>query len=78
MRTESPTGLYWSVRGSVLCVDHAREVDDARWTVEAWEPLPRSSQGFAGSRYQCQRCSPDGTALAHSGRTRQPPAFGAN
>lgn len=71
MRPESSTGLYWSIRGSVLCLEHVNEIDDHRWGVEEWEPLPESSQGFR--HYQCQRCSPDGTALAPSTRTRYAP-----
>jgi len=62
MRPESATGLYWSIRGAVLCTEHAKDIDDDRWTVESWEPLPESSQGLR--QYQCQRCSRDGTALA--------------
>lgn len=64
MRRESSTGLYWSIRGAILCVDHSKEIDEHRWIVEEWQPVPESSQGFR--HYQCQRCSPDGTALAPS------------
>jgi hypothetical protein len=63
MRPESSTGLYWSIRGSVLCAQHAGEIDDERWIADAWEPLPPSSQGGRGAHYQCRRCSPDGTTL---------------
>lgn len=73
MRPDSSTGLYWSIRGTVLCVQHAKDVDDNRWSGEGWEALPNSSQGFHGTSYQCQRCSPDGTALADaSGRPPSP------
>lgn len=73
MRRDSSTGLYWSIRGTVLCKQHADGLDDARWKVEGWEPLPDSSQGFHGSRYKCQRCSADGTALAYAnGRAPSP------
>jgi hypothetical protein len=64
MRPESPTGLFWSIRGSVLCRRHAQDIEDVRWAAENWEPLPESSQG--SQHYQCQRCSPDGMALADS------------
>jgi hypothetical protein len=61
MRPESPSGLYWSIRGKVLCAEHTSEIDDDRWAAENWEPLPESSRF---RQYQCQRCSADGTALA--------------
>ena len=64
MRPESASGLYWSIRGTVLCGRHAKDVEDARWAAEEWQPLPESSQGL--QHYQCQRCSPDGIALADS------------
>lgn len=73
MRPESLTGLYWSIRGTVLCQQHAPEAAEDRWTAESWCPLPESSQGFHGDRYQCQLCSPDGTAVAHAnGRLPSP------
>jgi hypothetical protein len=46
--------------GMVLCTQHVREVADDAWMSDGWAPLPETSSG----RYQCQRCSPDGTALA--------------
>jgi hypothetical protein len=64
MPPESPTGLYWSLRGAVLCAEHAAQVDTPTWLAERWEPLPETSQGLHGARYQCQRCSPTGTAVA--------------
>lgn len=63
MPPRSPTGLFWSLRGAVLCARHATEVDREAWLEERWEPLPPTSQGFHGAQYQCQKCSPDGTAL---------------
>jgi hypothetical protein len=68
MRPESASGLYWSIRGKVLCAEHASEINDDRWAAENWEPLPESSRS---RQYQCQRCSPDGTALADT-TTRRP------
>jgi hypothetical protein len=65
-RPESPTGLYWSIRGTVLCEQHAEGIGDDRWVMDGWEPLPESSQKFR--QYQCQRCSADGTALADTTR----------
>ena len=56
--------LVLSIRGTVLCGRHANDSEDDRWTAEEWQPVPESSEGF--QHYQCQRCSPDGTALADS------------
>ena len=64
MRPEFHTGLYLSIRGTVLCGRHAKDIEDARWVTEEWQPLPEPSQGLL--QYQCQRCSPDGIALADS------------
>jgi hypothetical protein len=65
MLPESSMGLYWSIRGTVLCARHTNELDEARRAAESWTPLPKSSQGLHGTWYQCQRCSAEGTALAH-------------
>ena len=65
MRPFSPTGLYWSNRGNVLCPEHAFQVLDEDWDNERWQPLPESSQGSHGMRYQCKQCSPNGTAVIH-------------
>jgi hypothetical protein len=62
----SSTGLFWSLRGAVLCTEHAAQVDRQAWLMERWEALPETSQGFHGARYQCQKCSPYGTALVHA------------
>jgi hypothetical protein len=43
------------------CAPHFRNI---RWAAEDWQPLPESAQGL--QHYRCQRCSPDGTALADS------------
>ena len=67
---DSPTGLFWSLRGAVLCIEHAAQLDGRAWLTERWEPLPETSQGFHGARYQCQKCSPDGTALVHGSDRR--------
>src|SRR5688572_20273923 len=48
----SETGLYWSIRGKVVCLEHAGQIDVVRWTDERWVPLPGSSQGFHRRRYQ--------------------------
>jgi hypothetical protein len=45
----SVTGLYWSIRGEVACDDHAPAIDDPRWRVEGWTPVPVSSGRFHGS-----------------------------
>ena len=65
VRADSATGLYWSNCGDVLCLEHARGIGAARWQEEAWEPLPAAAQHQTkGWRYQCQRCAPDGRAVA--------------
>ena len=65
----SATGLYWSIRGEVACDEHAPLVDDPRWTVEGWHPLPVSSGQMQGSRYQCQFCAIDGRPIFRNGTT---------
>ena len=75
MRPESASGLYWSIRGTVLCAQHAKDIEDDRWAAEDWQPVPESSQGL--QQYQCQRCSPDGTALADN-RARSRHSSGNN
>src|SRR5687768_1812406 len=35
---ESPTGLYWSMRGEIACQPHAPDPSDPRWDIEGWEP----------------------------------------
>ena len=42
MRPESHTGLHWSIRGTVLCGRHAKDIEDARWVTEEWLPLPEN------------------------------------
>jgi hypothetical protein len=66
----SVTGLYWSIRGEVACDDHAPAVDDPRWSIEGWCPVPVSSGHVQGSRYQCQHCAVDGRAIIHNGRAQ--------
>ena len=68
MMPTSPTGLYWSVRGQVACLEHAARLTEAEWLAEGWQPLPVSSQGHRGPRYQCQFCSPQQAAVVHSTR----------
>ena len=65
MRPLSPTGLYWSFRGEVACVDHAPSVHDPRWNLEGWAPVTARSGTEQGTRfeYQCQHCAPDGRAI---------------
>ena len=69
MHPPSVTGLYWSIRGEVACDEHAPAVDDPRWTVEGWCPVPVSSVQRHGIHYQCQHCSFDGRAIVHNGAT---------
>ena len=56
---ETPTGLYWSIRGEVACMNHVP--DGNRWTAEGWKPVPESQRGT----FHCQHCAPEHTALAH-------------
>jgi len=65
MLPPSSTGLYWSVRGQVACLEHVSKIHETQWIGDGWQPLPRLSQGHHGLRYQCQYCSPDHTAIVH-------------
>ena len=56
---DTPTGLYWSIRGEVACINHTPDGD--RWTDEGWKPVPVNYAEI----FQCQHCAPDHTALAH-------------
>jgi hypothetical protein len=62
MPPDSPTGLYWSIRGEVACRLHAPDEDNPRWAAEGWEAIPPSSGRM---RYQCQHCAADGRAIGH-------------
>ena len=66
---QSVSGLYWSIRGQVACDQHTPAVDDPRWTIEGWTPVPLSSGHIHGSRYQCQFCAIDGRAIVRNGET---------
>ena len=63
MRPESPTGLYWSIRGEIGCSDDAPEASDPRWTDERWKPcipaLPSRHPTYA-----CKHCN-GGTPIVH-------------
>jgi hypothetical protein len=63
----SVTGLYWSIRGEVACDEHSPTVDDPRWTIGGWNPVPVSSGHVHGSRYQF--CAADGRAIIRNGQT---------
>jgi len=60
MLLESPTGLYWSIRGEVACVNHVPP-GAAQRTADGWQPIPFAYDGT----FQCQNCSADHTVLAH-------------
>ena len=64
---ETPTGLYWSIRGEVACIKHAPDGD--RWTTEGWKPIPMTYRGT----FQCQHCAPDHTAVTHPRPHRRKP-----
>ena len=55
---DSATGLYWSIRGTIRCAQHAREIESAQWESEGWAPIPESEEPRQ-RHYQCQRCTPD-------------------
>jgi hypothetical protein len=74
----SATGLYWSIRGEVACNDHAPTVDDPRWTVEGWNPIPVSAGHTHARRYQCQFCAVDGRAIVRNVQTHSRPAISAH
>jgi hypothetical protein len=63
MRPQSPTGLFWSIRGEVACDQHAPAEDDPRWVDDGWDSMPTSSARLQTSRYQCQHCADDGRAV---------------
>ena len=55
--------LYWSARGQVACEAHAPQEQSARWVAERWAAVPGAALGRRRVTYQCQYCSPLGTAL---------------
>jgi hypothetical protein len=55
---ETPTCLYWSIRGEVACMNHVP--DGERRTAEGWKAIPETHSGD----FQCQHCAPDHVALA--------------
>jgi hypothetical protein len=57
---DAPTGLYWSRRGEVACVDHV-PTDAAQQEANGWQPIP----SFYRRTLQCQFCAPDRAAIAH-------------
>jgi hypothetical protein len=67
MHPLSATGLYWSVRGEVACDEHAPPIEDYRWMLEGWDPVPVSSGHIKGTRYQCQHCAADGRVVVRNG-----------
>jgi hypothetical protein len=59
----SPTALYWNTRGNVRCEIHVQEIEQTRWGIEGWAPIPKHEDPHR-RRYQCQKCSPDGNPIA--------------
>ena len=57
-----PIPLFWSILGEVACAEHVPPVDDPRWTIEGWKPIPITS-GQGGTRYQCQHCASDNRSI---------------
>ena len=62
-----PTGLFWSHRGEIACMDHAPDATSERWRHERWAPLPRDA-GRGRIVYRCQHCSDDGSPIDRSRR----------
>jgi hypothetical protein len=60
---QSPTGLYWNMRGSIRCEPHALEIGQTRWDAEGWVPIPEHEEPQR-RHYQCQKCSSDGNAIS--------------
>lgn len=69
MRPESPTGLYWSIRGDIACCDHAPAAADPRWTAEKWKPLSLAVPA-KHLRYRCKLCH--GRVIDRAPRHDQP------
>ena len=65
----SVSGLYWSIRGEVACDEHAPAVDDPRWTIEGWNPVPISAGTCTALIIRCQFCGVDGRAIVHNSHT---------
>jgi hypothetical protein len=57
----SLTGLFWSIRGNVVCAAHVDAVGDHLWVADGWAPVPASSLEFHGIRYQCDACDHGGS-----------------
>lgn len=62
-----PTGLFWSHRGEIACMDHAPDATSERWRHERWAPMPRDA-GRGRILYRCQHCSGDGSPIDRSRR----------
>ena len=62
------TGLFWSRRGEIACMDHAPDATSDRWRQDRWAPIPAgAAHGRIG--YRCQHCPGDGSPLDRSRRT---------
>lgn len=55
---QSPIGLYWNMRGSIRCEQHALEIGKVGWV-----PIPEHEEPQR-QHYQCQRCSSDENAIS--------------
>ena len=70
----SVTGLYWSNQGEVACDEHTPAVDDPRWTLEGWNPVPVSSVTCTALIIRCQSCAVDGRAIIRIGHRHSAPS----
>ena len=61
------TGLFWSHRGEIACMDHAPDATSDRWRQDRWAPIPTGAiRGRIA--YQCQHCPGDGSPIDRSHR----------
>ena len=57
-RPASSTGFFWSSTEELgLCLAHARQMSDAQWRNEQWEPFSLRSVGYHGGAIYCHICS---------------------
>ena len=67
-RNADATGLFWSHRGEIACMDHAPDATSERWRQDRWAPI--STAAIRGRiAYQCQHCPGDGSPIDRSHRT---------
>ena len=63
----SLTGLFWSCRGEIACMDHAPDSTSDRWRQDRWAPIAARAIRRR-IVYRCQHCPGDGSPLDRSRR----------